>query len=61
MIRSVACTGGGSLRAAGTLTGTLTESSDVDEQGVGDTDDKLTCMVCQLRAPTLEHLHYHLA
>ena len=58
---SAACTGGGSLRAAGTLSGTLTESSGVDEQGVGDTDDQLICTVCEVRAATLEHLHYHLA
>lgn len=61
MNRSVACTGVGSLRAAGTLTGTLTESNGVEGQGVGDTDDQLMCLVCGVRALTLEHLNYHLA
>ncbi len=48
--------GGGVL-----LAGLQAHSGDMDKEGPASADEQLSCALCHVTAPTLEHLHYHLA
>ena len=48
--------GGGML-----LPGHQADSGDIDKEGPACADEQLSCAVCHVTAPTLEHLQYHLA
>ncbi|KAL0039591.1 hypothetical protein WJX77_002835 [Trebouxia sp. C0004] len=49
-------TGGGVL-----LAGHQADSGDIDIERPASADQQLSCALCHVTAPTLEHLHYHLA
>ncbi len=52
----VESSGGGVL-----LAGRQAESGNMDKEGPASADEQLSCAVCHVTAPTLEHLQYHLA
>lgn len=43
------------------LAGRQAHSGDMDREGPGSADKQLSCALCHVTAPTLEHLQYHLA
>ncbi len=52
----VESSGGGVL-----LAGHQADSGDMDKEGPASADEQLSCALCHVTAPTLEHLQYHLA
>jgi len=52
----VECSGSGML-----LAGRQADSGDMDKEGPDSADEQLSCALCHVTAPTLEHLQYHLA
>jgi hypothetical protein len=57
-LKNVLCkySGGGML-----LAGHQAHSGDMDNEGPAAADEHLSCTLCHVTAPTLEHLQYHLA
>ena len=43
------------------LAGRQADSGDMDKQGPACADEQLSCALCHVTAPTIEHLQYHLA
>jgi len=43
------------------LAGHQAHSGDMDNEGPASADEHLSCALCHVTAPTLEHLQYHLA